>query len=128
MQSNMILALIIMFGGLMLLAIFYLYEWYSVHNTKYIQNLEERCKNLEMQVTQLKQENQQGYKTISSLLDQNQRLKLSINGNDIELQLAFNRQDKEIQKLKETIEILRENNQKEQFERDWERNIGNGPY
>lgn len=117
-----------MFGALAVILGFFFFEWYSTHSSKYIKSLEERCKQLEIQVTKLKRETQQGNEKIASLLNQNHRLELSISGNDMELHHAFKMQDEEIQKLKETIETLRKINHEEQFERNWERHFENRPY
>lgn len=128
MQSRLIIALILMFGSLAVGLGLYLYEWFSTHSTKYIKSLEEKCENLKIQVTQLKGETRQRDEKIASLLNQNERLVLSISGNDMELHRALKRQDEEIQKLKDTIKILRKRNHEEQFERNWERHFENRPY
>lgn len=117
----MFVSLVVIFG-------LYLYEWISNHSTKYIQSIEERCKNLEIQVTQLEEETRIKDEKITSLLNHNQRLELSISGNDMELYQAFKRQDEEILTLKSTIETLRKINHEEEFERNWERHFANRSY
>lgn len=125
MQSKLIIGLIGSgLGALMILGL-YFYEWFSTHSTEYIKSLEERCKDLEIQVKRLSAESKQKGEKVASLLTQNERLELSLSENDIELHLALKRKDEEIQKLMETIEILRKTNDDMQFESDWERSFGN---
>lgn len=112
-----------MFVSLAIVLGLYLYEWFSTHSTKYIKSLEEKCKKLEIQVTQLEGETRRRDEDIASLLNQNERLELSISGRDMELHRALKRQDEEIRKLENTIKILRKMYDDEHFNRDWERNL-----